>query len=307
MMILRWVLFICFVSTSLLASSINRLPFKYEISSHYPGLSSWYKHNDHFFKGSFHINQRDAFGHVTYQYAHLASIRLGALLNEKTSDLTINHFFLSPGISVSLTPKPYQITGYYFQNLKKVSAQFDGFGASIDREESAINSDYLTTLSVFGRYQIDAYKTTLNANFWNLIPSETDHAGQGINIESKTIVMLNKRPHRFGVGNLYYSWKQTPTQSTYFEPSDYLFSFYNQLRQKRFQTTNSFYVSYETSTTIEKTTLYLDVFAYTAWNLLLTKLTIEYPMDYNLGILTQLFYSTGSSGYGARVNVIWKY
>jgi hypothetical protein len=295
------------ICTLVNASPVQRYPFKFEISTHYLGVSSWVKYNDHFLKGSYHINRSDAFGNITYNYAHLALLRLGSLLNETTSDLTLNHFFLTQGICVLLTPKPYQLSGYYFNDYKKLSARYGDFGASVDREESAINSDFLTTLSVFGSYKIESYKTTISANFWNLIPSDTDSLGYGLKLETKTIVMLNKNPHRVGMGNMYYSWKEPLVKTVYFEPDDYLFSFYDQLRQKRFKSTESLYLSYETSTTIEKTTLYFDMFAYTTWNLFLTKLTIEYPLDYNLGLLTQLFYSTGSSNYGARVNVIWKY
>ena len=297
----------CLICTFVNASPVQRYPFKFEISTHYSGVSSWAKYNDHFLKGSYHINRSDAFGNITYNYAHLASLRLGSLLNETTSDLTLNHFFLTQGICVLLTPKPYQLSGYYLNNYKKLSARFGDFGASVDREESVISSDYLTTLSVFGSYKIASYKTTIRANFWNLIPSDTDTLGYGLKLEAKTIVMLNKNPHRFGVGNMYYSWKESLVKTAYFEPDDYLFSFYDQLRQKRFKSTESLYLSYETSTTIEKTRLYFDMFAYTTWNLFLTKLTIEYPLDYNLGLLTQLFYSTGLSNYGVRVNVIWKY
>jgi hypothetical protein len=295
------------ICTLVNASPVQRYPFKFEISTHYLGVSSWVKYNDHFLKGSYHINRSDAFGNITYNYAHLALLRLGSLLNETTSDLTLNHFFLTQGICVLLTPKPYQLSGYYFNDYKKLSARYGDFGASVDREESAINSDFLTTLSVFGSYKIESYKTTISANFWNLIPSDTDSLGYGLKLETKTIVMLNKNPHRVGMGNMYYSWKEPLVKTVYFEPDDYLFSFYDQLRQKRFKSTESLYLSYETSTTIEKTRLYFDMFAYTTWNLFLTKLTIEYPLDYNLGLLTQLFYSTGLSNYGVRVNVIWKY
>jgi len=217
--------------------------------------------------------------------------------NVSTDDLLLEHAFFDNGLKISADLDPLKTVIYTMGAFKGIEAGTTKVGFSYQNSpvQDAITLKYSVPIEEYNSELVSRYTSFFHDN-------EDNKTGNSIFIYGRTTLRVEDVPYRISVG--YRTFDNDI--STPLEATDYLYSYYAALNEKKYMRSESTFFAFESSNRIEKTTLFHEIFLYPNWGLTLFKTTLEYPLDTNKGLLLQAYYSTGESSYGLRANLIWR-
>lgn len=97
---------------------------KYELSTHYPGLSTVYKTEHYTFKPALYLSDKHAYSYVKAKHFKNGFIRLGSLINHHTTDSYLKSVFTKKGLEGSITFNTFQLHTYLFPSFKSIQIKY---------------------------------------------------------------------------------------------------------------------------------------------------------------------------------------
>ncbi|RAP27790.1 hypothetical protein DID78_05815 [Candidatus Marinamargulisbacteria bacterium SCGC AG-343-D04] len=282
------------------ANTFEKIPIKYELATRYSGVSSWIKEGPHLVKTSIHVSPKHSYPFIQYRFKNIAHIHLGALVNHSSKEDTIQHIFSRPGLYGKVSTYPIQIDSYVYKDLQGLIIDYKGSGVSLFKY-----TETLQAVSAIINFSIPSYKTEFKIKSTQFTYNASKE-GQGLTATLSTLIMITNNPHRFTLGIREYTWKSSIKTDSLYRPYDVLYSFYESSFLKQFSTNKLTYFNYQTETHIEKTRVLFTHNHYLNVPLYFSKISLEYPLHYNVGILLQIFNSSGNSKTGIDLRVIMK-
>jgi hypothetical protein len=298
-------LFLVFLSAPIFGFS---LPYKLELSSHFPGIQMFHTNGPHIYKVSAHYHKELLpYIYYTQDNKHF-ELGFGSLLDHSFKDNSYTKAFFSSGLYFKTTFDPISAKYYILPSNQYISlALYKDFGVSILAEEyENIKSPTITnqknTITLFGKVknELGFLSGALHlASYQGVL----DNSGVGVNIKGGVSFEFQGISNTFSISKI--NWKWDKDYSFTYQPKEFYFMpYYKTISSLRNLEIDTISLSYEGSVKVEKIKLLWEMRKLDFDNSFLLALGSHYQHDKHIGFISKVYKDSKLPGISVLFNLV---
>lgn len=286
------------------------IPYKLEVSSHYPGVKAFYVDSPHIYKGEVYFSD-EVLPYFYYSQApNTFEIGLGSLLDYSFQNELFHHTFLKSGAYTKLGSEPVELKAYVTSDVLYADLVFkEKYGVSVTNEiyESSIDqtlTNEFFTVSLFG--EISFFSQHLKATVHSLSSSFDGQINDGVGYQLSWRYLLDTFGIKHDIGATKFKWSWTSSSNDYSYTPDhfYFHTFYKRLDTLKETSTEDYLVSYFGSLKVEKVLFNWSYEHIMTTQTYLGSIGLDYEIDNHLGLKMKAYHSSEEEGIKVLLSLV---